>query len=186
MRPKLDWIGEAIRRGEVGLLTATLLGLLAPETRLLSCLAVMPTYFEAREPGVIMDSMPDVLLGVTAPRLVIVVVLVRVVGSPPLGVRRPDDTEGVNLPLGSPGVTRPFDNESDGVLRPFALDEVDSDGVTRPETEGVARPLRDDATEEGLEIEPAPTVGGESLDAAMNTPQFGAQIKYRFLSGCVR
>lgn len=175
-----------IRCVDAELLAASLVGLLTPETRLLSCFAVMPTYFEARDPGVIMDSILVVPLVVTALRLVIVAVLVRVVGKPPLGVRRPDDAEGVILPLGSPGVTRPFDSGSDGVLRPFAVDEVDSDGVTRPEIEGVARLLRDEATEEGLEIEPEPTVGGESLDATMNTPQFGAQAKYRFLSGNVR
>lgn len=186
MRPKLGWVGEAIRRDDVGLLTAALLGLLAPTVRLFSCFAVIPTYLEARDPGVIIDSMPDALPGVAALRLVIVVVLVRVAGGPPPGVRRPDETEGVILPLGGPGVARPFDNDSEGVLWPFALTVADKEGVARPETDGVARPLRDEATEGGREIDPPPTVGEESFDAAMKTPQFGEQVKYRFLFGGVR
>lgn len=169
-RPKVDCIGEAIRFVVVGLLTVLLLGLLAPDTRLLNCFAVIPTYLEAREPGVIIDSMPVFLPCGAMLRLVMVVVLVRVAGGPPPGVRRPDDADGVTLPVASPGVARPLDPA--GVLRPLALVEADSDGV--------ARPLRDEATDDGLEIEPAPTVGDDNFDAAMKTPQFGAQVKYRF------
>ena len=85
----------------------------------------------------------------------------------------------MTLPLCEAGVTRPFDK--DGVLRPFALTDVEKEGVILPDNEGVTRPLRLEATEEGLEIDVEPTVGEESLEAAMNTPQFGAHVKYRFL-----
>lgn len=177
-------VGEAKRRVAVGLPIAGLMGLLAPiVVRLLSCFAVIPTYLDARDPGVIMDSTGAVLLGVTT-FLVTVMVLGRVVFNPPPGVRLPTEVEGVTLPLCEAGVTRPF--ESDGVLGPFALTEEDNEGVTLPENEGVTRPLRLEATEEGLEIDPAPTVGEESLEAATNTPKFGAQVKYRLLHHDVR
>ena len=78
--------GELDARGEVmlevgddmhlvGLLTVALLGLLAPETRLLNCLAVIPMYFEARDPGVNVDSTVAILAGVIAVLRTIVVVL---------------------------------------------------------------------------------------------------------------
>ena len=59
--------------------------------------------------------------------------------------------------------------------------EVDNEGVILPENEGVVRPLRLEATEEGREIGACPTVGDESFEAAMKTPQLGGQVKYRFL-----
>lgn len=50
-----------------------------------------------------------------------------------------------------------------------------------PDSEGVTRSLRFEAADEGLEVVVEPTVGEESLEAAMNTPQFGLHVKYRFL-----
>lgn len=55
------------------------------------------------------------------------------------------------------------------------------EGVTRPATDGVIRPFRLDATEGGRDIAVGPTVGAESLAAAMKTPQLGGQEKYCFL-----
>ena len=53
-----------------------------------------------------------------------------------------DATDGVNRPLGSAGVTRPLPREIEGVLRPLVvLDEKD----------GVERPLRAEAADEGRE-----------------------------------
>lgn len=168
-------VGDA-RRLVVGLETALRVGLLDPETRLLSCFAVMPTYLDAREPGVIRDSIEGPRTGVAAGRAV-EIGFERVVLSPPPGVRLPLDAEGVILPPDNPGVTRPLDKESEGVLRPFALIEEDKEGVTLPDTDGVTRPLRIDATEDGRELDPTPVVGEESLEAAMKTPQFGGQKK---------
>lgn len=90
------------------------------------------------------------------------------------GVIRPDSPNG--LVLLSCGVTLP--NEVEGVIRPTLM-ENGAEGVTRPETEGVIRPPRDDATDGGRPF--GPTVGGESLVAATNTPQFGGHAKYCFL-----
>lgn len=55
-----------------------------------------------------------------------------------------------------------------------------------PVNEGVTRPLRVDATEEGLETDPDPAVGVESLEDVMKTPQFGGHVKYRVLYEAVR
>lgn len=96
VRCELERVGDARRLVEVGLLTEVLLGLLAPETRLFSCFAVMPTYREAREPGVIMDSTGAGLLGV-AEFLAVLIGFGRVVTNPAPGVRLP--AEGVILPL---------------------------------------------------------------------------------------
>lgn len=75
------------------------------------------------------------------------------------------------------GVTRPFVRE--GVTRPLKML-----GVMRPEKDGVIRPdidARVDATEDGRENAPGPTVGGESFVTATKTPHLGGQTKYRFL-----
>jgi len=66
----------------------------------------------------------------------------------------------VTRPLNILGVTRPVLNE----------------GVIRPEIEA-----RVDATDEGREYAPGPTVGGDSLATATNTPHLGGQSKYRLL-----
>ena len=58
------------------------------------------------------------------------------------GVLLFEATDGVNRPLGSAWVTRPLPREIEGVLRPLViLDEKD----------GVERPLRAEATDEGRE-----------------------------------
>ena len=78
-----------------------------------SCLAVIPTYLDARDPGVMPD--PGVI-GAAAAGLrpgvtwlcVMVIVLGRAAGRLPFGVRRPLAV-GVTRPLpGVTGVTRPF------------------------------------------------------------------------------
>lgn len=94
------------------------------------------------------------------------------------GVMRPDIPSG--FVLLSYGVTLP--NEVEGVIRP-ALMEKGAEGVTRPESEGVMQPPRDDVTEGGRQF--GRTAGGESLVAATNTPQSGGHAKYRFLYGSV-
>jgi hypothetical protein len=127
--------------------------------------AFMPTYFDAREPGVIFVSdivVVDVIFGVT------------ITGR---GYARPFDlAPGVTLELDINGVTRPVD-DAEGVTRPF-----DTEGVMRPDTEGVIRPLRVDATDEGRDILPSRTAGEESLLKATNTPQFGGHEKYWILA----
>lgn len=50
---------------------------------------------------------------------------------------------GVTRPLEDDGVMRPLDNDKD-VIR-----EVESEGVLRPENDGVTRPFLKDATEWG-------------------------------------
>lgn len=49
------WTGEAILL-EVGLGNATRVGLAAPVPRVVNCFAVIPTYLDALDPGVIIDS----------------------------------------------------------------------------------------------------------------------------------
>lgn len=148
-----------------------------------SCFAVIPTYFEARDPGVIFVWTVVVRPGVTSARAVVAEGRGRAEGVGIPGVRRPVEAagvtrplpiEGVTLPFPSEGVTRPLDTE--GVLRPLAIDER-AEGVILPdaEKEGVIRPLRVDATDEGREI---PTVGADNLVEATKTPQFGGQVKY--------
>ena len=84
----------------------------------------------------------------------------------------------MTLPLDIDGVTLPF--EIDGVFLPLPT-EGRWDGVILPEAEkeGVIRPLRMDATEDGREeIE---TVAAESFVEATKTPQLGGHMKYCFL-----
>lgn len=50
-------------------------------------------------------------------------------------------------------------------------------GVIRPLKEGVSRPLRVDATDEGRLAPPRPTVGADNLVVATKTPHFGGQEK---------
>lgn len=147
-------------RERVGLLTEFLVGLSVPDLRLLSCFAVMPIYRDARDPGV-MPTDPGVLLPG-------VIVRARLTGSAVPGVRRPL-TPGVMRPF--TGVTRPLGIE--GVF--LLLDKVDMEFGMR--LEGVSRPSRMEATEDGRDILPGPTVGAESLSALMNTPHAGGQAK---------
>lgn len=128
-------------------------GLPGAGTRDSSCLAVIPTYFDAREPGV-MIPVVDFAPGRTG-----VVVSCAVGGRLLLnatpGVLRPADADGVTLPLPIEGVTRPLPKVCEGVFRP--LDSApEAEGVTLPdcENDGVARPLRLDATDDGLDMEP--------------------------------
>jgi hypothetical protein len=81
----------------------------------------------------------------------------------------------VTLELDNDGVMRPADIE--GVTRP-----VETDGVILPDIEGVVRPLRDEATEDGRDIIPIRTAGGDSFPEATKTPQLGGQEKYCILS----
>lgn len=136
----------------------------------------MVTYFEAREPAVNLfarafGSGLDLVdwasgrgargPGVTA------------------GVLRPDESEGVILPLDE-GVMRPLDTEAEGTRREPKSEEPE--GVMRPDRAGVTRPPREDTTEGGRDTAPTPTVGGESLEMATNTPQLTGQEKYSFLN----
>lgn len=122
-------------------------------------------YFEAMEPGVILVSVEEVVLDFG------VVIVVR--GTPTLfrveGVVLP----GVTRELDIPGVTRPV--EYAGVTRP------DVAGVTLPLIDGVVRPLRVEATEDGRDTMPLRTAGGDNLLEATKTPQFGGQEKYCML-----
>ena len=122
-----------------------------------SCFAVIPTYFAARDPGVILVGTLVLRAGVTSVRVVAAADgRGRAEGVWRLGVFRPVEAagvtrplliDGVTLPLPIDGVTRPF--EIDGVLRPVPKPE----GVILPEAEkeGVIRPLRDEATDDGRE-----------------------------------
>lgn len=116
-------------------------------SRELSCLAVIPRYFDAREPAVILLAItePGVFRpGVDGANLAIFTTRERAAGVVP-GVTRPADEDGVILPIPD-GVTRPFEREAEGVAR---IGVEENEGVTRPEIDGVARPLRDEATDEG-------------------------------------
>ena len=156
------WVGD---EREVEVKAPILVGLLVPKglleglpgagTRDSSCLAVMPTYFEARDPGVMIPVVVFVpgRTGVIASCAVGGRLLV--VGSATPGVLRPADADGVTRPLLIEGVTRPLPKVCEGVFRP--LDNApEAEGVTLPdcENDGVARPLRVDATDDGLDIEP--------------------------------
>jgi hypothetical protein len=76
--------------------------------------------------------------------------------------------DGVRRPVDADGVTRPLEIDTDGVMRPPMLDDA----------EGVIRPLRDEATEEGRYWDPGPTVGADNLVVATKTPHLGGQVKY--------
>lgn len=171
-------MGETSLLADVGLLIVGLVGLLVPGLRVLSCFAVMPTYLDAREPGVMIGSTAAVL-GSGTVLLGVVAGFERVLADPPPGVRLPIEADGVILPDCDAGVIRPLEIED--TLLPFVLIEDENEGVALPDNEGVTRPLRLEATDEGLEIDTAQDVEGESLEVAMNTPQFGGQVKYRFL-----
>lgn len=170
-------MGETSLLADVGLLIVGLVGLLVPGVRVLSCFAVMPTYLDAREPGVMIGSTAAVL-GSGTVLLGVVAGFERVLADPPPGVRLPIEADGVILPDCDAGVIRPLEIED--TLLPFVLIEDENEGVALPDNEGVTRPLRLEATDEGLEIDTAQDVEGESLEVAMNTPQFGGQVKYRF------
>lgn len=136
----------------------------------LSCLAVIPAYLDARVPGV------GVLIaaGVAGSAFL---VSARRRAAFAAGVSVTED--GVMRPLLA-GVTRPLD----GVIRPLLkLDRVlvvllnEVEGVIRPLCDASRRPL----TDGGLWTAPGPTVGAESLVVATKTPQLGGQEKYCFL-----
>jgi hypothetical protein len=121
-----------------------------------SCLAVMPTHLLALDPAV----MPR-------PALAAVLLPNRVFGAWSSPSMRRVTTRG------RAGVVA-FDLDADGVARP--------EGVARPD--GVARPCKEnEAWEEARERCEAtdwgrvPVVGGESLAAATNMPQFAGQLK---------
>jgi hypothetical protein len=81
------------------------------------------------------------------------------------------DCAGVTLGVTRPrtdGVTRPLD--ADGVTRPLCIDD-EVEEAYMPEKEGVVRPPRDDATEEGRWIPPARTIGVDNFVVATKTPR---------------
>lgn len=72
------------------------------------------------------------------------------------------------------------DVDEAGVTRPleYGVYRAEFDGVTRPEEyEGVTRPPPDEATLDGRDIAPTPTVGAESFAEATNTPHLGGHTK---------
>ena len=153
-----------------------------------SCFAVIPTYFAAREPGVMFVGTFVLRPGVTSVLVFAAEFRGRAEGVCRLGVFRPVEaagvtrpllTDGVTLPLPIDGVTRPLDIE--GVFRPLPK-EGRAEGVILPdaEKEGVIRPLRLEATDEGREKE-IPTVAAESFVDATKTPQLGGHEKYCLL-----
>lgn len=79
------------------------------------------------------------------------------------------------------GVVRPVEVDAEGVIRELVLNDMEVEGVFLPDTEGVARPPRDDATDDGRGTAPGPTVGAESFVVAMKTPQLGGHEKYCLL-----
>ena len=146
-------------------------GVLIPASRELSCFAVMDTYLEAREPAVILLVKDELLeLGVFVD---FASVRSR---APAAGV-----VPGVARPVDLEGVIRPFEIEVNGVVRPFGID-IEVEGVMRPDIDGVARPPREEATEDGRRTAPTPTVGGESFVVAIKTPQLVGHEKYCFLA----
>lgn len=132
-----------------------------------NCLAVMPTYLLARLPAVIL-------------------LIAAEDASSKRGGGGGLEFEGrfaPSVPLFADGVTK-----LDGVTRPFVREGVTRPlkilGVMRPEKDGVIRPdieARFDATDEGREKAPGPTVGGDSFVTATKTPHLGGQSKYRLL-----
>lgn len=151
-------------------------------SRELSCLAVMETYLDAREPAVSFPvSAAAGLAGVAG--LARTRVLARAAGVVP-GVARPA-YDGVMRPPFE-GVVRPVDMrevDAEGVIRELVLKDMpDVDGVIRPDMEGVVRPPREEATDEGRLTAPGPTVGADSFVVATKTPQLGGHEKYCFLA----
>lgn len=169
-----DKVRDGEERERMGLSTPPIRreGLSGPASRELNCFAVIDMYLEALEPAVNW-SVGGAVSGLDAVDLVSVR-RARAAGVTP-GVIRPDEKEGVILPL-IEGVVRPFDREFDAEMRDLENVE-ESEGVTRPDNAGVMRPPRDDATEDGRGMAPAPTVGGESLTVATKTPQLSGQEK---------
>ena len=101
-----------------------------------SCFAVIPTYFAARDPGVILVGTLMLHAGVTSVRVVAAAdSRGRAEGVWRLGVFRPVEAAGVTRPLLIDGVTLPLPIQ--GVTRPFEID-----GVLRPvlKPEGVILP----------------------------------------------
>jgi hypothetical protein len=129
----------------------------------------MDTYLDAREPAVILSVKDEALEFAGLVDLENVPSRARAAGVVP-GVTRPVDM----------GVFRPFEMEVEGVTLPLASD-VEAEGVTRPEMDGVIRPPREEATEDGRRTAPGPTVGGESFVVATKTPQLAGHEKYCFL-----
>ncbi len=70
------------------------------------------------------------------------------------------------------------DADEAGVTRPleYGVYRVEFDGVMRPE-EGVTRPPLEEATLDGRDVAPTPTVDAESFAAATNTPHLGGHTK---------
>ena len=170
-----------------------LVGLIAPAARFglpgvvpASCFAVIPTYLAALEPGVILVGTFVVRAGVTRLRAVVADGRGRAEGVCRLSVLRPVDAAGVTRPLPKDGVTLPLEIDGvtlpldiEGVFRPLPM-EGRAEGVIRPdaEKEGVMRPLRTDATDDGRDI---PTVAADSFVKATKTPQLGGHVKYCLL-----
>lgn len=184
-------VGEARGRGvcKGDPYPVDLVGLSEPAPRLglavdpASCLAVMPTYLAAREPGVMLVGTLAVRAGVVRFRGAATGGRGRADGACRLGVLLRGRAEGVTRPLPSDGVIRPFPRE--GVTRPFPIDGVTRplaiEGVTRPfDIEGVLRPPYIEATEDGRDMG-SPAVGADSFVEATKTPQLGGQLKYCLL-----
>jgi hypothetical protein len=130
-------------------------------SRAVNCFAVTPTYLEAREPGVILLCPGGLKVG-------------RLGLAPGVAFARERD---VGVVAGVPLLEDiRLDVEKEGVIRPL-IDAVETDGVIRPEIEGVIRPPREDATDGGRDIELGPVVGALSFVEATKTPQLGAHEK---------
>lgn len=176
-----DEVVREIREGEVRVRAGLAAsrprrdGVVAAASRELSCLAVMETYLDARDPAVSfsVNAVGLALAGLGRTRA-----RARAAGVVP-GVARPAYDGVMRPPI--EGVVREVDAE--GVIRPpLVLNDMEVDGVFRPEMEGVVRPPREEATEDGRWTAPGPTVGAESFVVAMNTPQLGGHEKYCFLT----
>ena len=149
---------------------------LSDASREFSCLAVIDIYFDAREPAVIFSDRE----GVRGFKVVECASERARAAGVVAGMTRPEGVTGVVLPL-LEGVIRPLDFiDDDAVIRGPDFNDT-PDGVILPDNAGVARPPREDATEDGRCIDPGPTVGGESLTIDTKTPHFSGQIKYCFL-----
>lgn len=101
-----------------------------------------------------------------------------------LGRMLPMVLEGVILPLTNELGVRP---PADGVILPLECEAEGvrgaekTEGVILPELAGVARPPREDATEEGRGTAPGRTVGADSFEVATKTPHLSGHEKYCFL-----